>query len=503
MNIEIPPIPTIYNMVNLDGFDLATANGVRVPGIYDKVYDAMSEDKIEIFYNWKFADVILPPSYVEIDDSVAGEIVVNGEILITSADSVSIIGISRPPVINSLLVTENGTYTVETGVDGFSPVVVQVPGPVLGTLNATQNGTYTPPTGQDGFSEVVVDVPDPPPPVLVSLNVTENGDYLPGTDEDGFSEVHVAVPAPPKDNPNLLTNWYFIGGGSQQGGEQFPINQRGQTTYSAGDKTKTICCWLSQYAPMTIQSDGIVITKNALSNGQFICQKIYNKALIGKTLTFSVFCDLTLYGKAFQLQVTADGTWIDMQKNFNDNGVQLCAYTFVCPSFTDALYLRLNFEAGTTALPTAKLFAAKLELGDVSTLCQEENDTLILSDVPDYMQELMKCYKVHYRISLNSTYAIIPGSGLTGTSTNTYRFAIMTPVPMLGTIVGTASDLNIYTIKSGVETYDAINNISWVLQNGNVIRIAMTSNSAHTSNDEINSLRNGNSTTAYLDFSSE
>lgn len=201
MNIEIPPIPTIYSMVNLEGFDLATANGIRVPGIYDKVYDAMSEDKIEIFYNWKFADVILPPSYVEIDDSIAGVIVVNDEIMITSGDSVSIIGISRPPVINSLLVTENGTYTVETGVDGFSPVVVQVPGPVLGTLNVTQNGTYTPSTEQDGFSEVVVDVPDPPPPVLVSLNATENGEYLPGVGEDGFSQVEVAVPVPsPYDN---------------------------------------------------------------------------------------------------------------------------------------------------------------------------------------------------------------------------------------------------------------------------------------------------------------
>lgn len=27
---------------------------------------------------------------------------------------------------------------------------------------------------------------------------------------------------------NLLDNWYFVGGGSQQGGGQFPINQRGK-----------------------------------------------------------------------------------------------------------------------------------------------------------------------------------------------------------------------------------------------------------------------------------
>ena len=31
---------------------------------------------------------------------------------------------------------------------------------------------------------------------------------------------------------NLLDNWYFVGGGSQQGGGQFPINQRGETSRS-------------------------------------------------------------------------------------------------------------------------------------------------------------------------------------------------------------------------------------------------------------------------------
>lgn len=35
-----------------------------------------------------------------------------------------------------------------------------------------------------------------------------------------------------RPNRNLLDNWYFVGGGSQQGGGQFPINQRGETSYS-------------------------------------------------------------------------------------------------------------------------------------------------------------------------------------------------------------------------------------------------------------------------------
>lgn len=51
------------------------------------------------------------------------------------------------PVIRPLEITENGTYTAPSGVDGYSPVTVNVPIPdgyiqPSGTLEITENGTH-------------------------------------------------------------------------------------------------------------------------------------------------------------------------------------------------------------------------------------------------------------------------------------------------------------------------------------------------------------------------
>ena len=51
------------------------------------------------------------------------------------------------------------------------------------------------------------------------------------------------ITGPLYSNDNLLDNWYFASGGSQQDGGQFPINQRGATSYAAGSVDYTIDRW--------------------------------------------------------------------------------------------------------------------------------------------------------------------------------------------------------------------------------------------------------------------
>lgn len=63
-------------------------------------------------------------------------------------------------VIEPLQVTENGTYTAPTGVDGYNPVTVNVPAPEVKLQDKTisENGEYTADSGFDGLGKVTVDV---------------------------------------------------------------------------------------------------------------------------------------------------------------------------------------------------------------------------------------------------------------------------------------------------------------------------------------------------------
>ena len=98
------------------------------------------------------------------------------------------------PVIEPLNVTQNGVYTTPAGVNGFSPVSVNVPDlpPVLQSKEATQNGEYTPDSGYDGLSKVTVNVPAPEIK-LQEKTITENGEYTADSDFDGLGKVTVEV----------------------------------------------------------------------------------------------------------------------------------------------------------------------------------------------------------------------------------------------------------------------------------------------------------------------
>lgn len=192
-------IPYNYNMVDMDGIDLADVKGKTYSGLYSKIREAMNDDYTVILYNWYFSAIRIVPSYVKIV-VYTNKIVINDLIIVNDDDTVEIPTMSVAPTIEELSVNENGNYSAAAGVDGFNPVSVNVL-PSLESLSITENGIYLPTTGVDGFSQVDVSVL----PNLESLSVSQNGLYEPTSGVDGFSAVTVAVPS----SQNLLANWDF------------------------------------------------------------------------------------------------------------------------------------------------------------------------------------------------------------------------------------------------------------------------------------------------------
>lgn len=114
------------------------------------------------------------------------------------AGNISFAG-GTPPVIQEKNITANGTYAAPSGVDGFSPVVVNVPSKIEGTLIATENGTFTPEDTNHVWNEAIIEVPERIP-VIQEKNITANGIYTVPSGVDGYSPINVSVPIP---EPNL------------------------------------------------------------------------------------------------------------------------------------------------------------------------------------------------------------------------------------------------------------------------------------------------------------
>lgn len=156
-------IPYSYNMVDMGGIDLAEANGTVVPGVYEKIVEAMNLCGDVILYNWKFAEINLVPSAYTILQQV-DSILINGIIQVTELDEITVLGIEPPPPpivpVSPLDVTTNGIYEAEPPASGFNPVQVSVPQrvPIIESISIAENGIYSAPEGVDGFSPVSVNV---------------------------------------------------------------------------------------------------------------------------------------------------------------------------------------------------------------------------------------------------------------------------------------------------------------------------------------------------------
>ena len=220
-------------------------------------------------------------------------------------------------------------------------------------------------------------------------------------------------------NENLLDNWYFVGGGSQQGGGQFPINQRGQTSYGAGvycfDRWK-----LTNNTTAKINSSSVTFTNQSSSANTFVEWRLpWDMSLTSKQITASLLLE--------------DGTLLSCTGTTPSTVVSTATRVCLSPTINNAT-LRIyapnaggafTFQIMISPSASVDVVAAKLEPGTRSTLARLVDGEWVLNDLPpNFQQELAKCQR--YQISY-------PGSLALGTSLyspNTIWATLFLPCPI-------------------------------------------------------------------------
>ena len=213
-------------------------------------------------------------------------------------------------------------------------------------------------------------------------------------------------------NPNLLDNWYFVGGGSQQGNGIFPINQRGQTSYSPDQRVNTIDRWDA------VRGQTFTLTANGLQTQpvsgytdtwKFQQEIKSHSNYIGKTLTLScLFTNST--DTNFRIGIVGGSSSSD--RKFSDKtgsmSSGLVSTTFTLPnSITELMAVILGTSGNTSTSVVVTVQAIKLEFGDTQTLAHQEKGVWVLNEIPDYATELTKCqryFQVFKTQSLRPTY---------------------------------------------------------------------------------------------------
>ena len=198
--------------------------------------------------------------------------------------------------------------------------------------------------------------------------------------------------------PNLFDNWYFVGGGSQVGDGNFPINQRGNSSYNSTGYM--IDRWKSQATTsahtFTVRSDCVRSSRTiATTNPQFFCQKL-SSVLPNDTYTVSIMYKHNFTAdNIIRLSVRdSDGNVIGENKNVPpSNNYSLLSFTVTgSPVWLYTQDFSANLGVGSENVGKyIDIIAIKLELGDTQTLAHQENGVWVLNEIPDYADQMLRC----------------------------------------------------------------------------------------------------------------
>lgn len=205
-------------------------------------------------------------------------------------------------------------------------------------------------------------------------------------------------------NPNLLDNWYF----------GRPVNQRGQTEYTAGG-SYTLDRWWAQYdTTLSIVDGGIKI------GGKWDVQQYFETTLPNATYTLSLLYKDRTGSDPLRLLIgnRTDG---DLAQTESKDASGILSVTF-----STAKLNKVNFGFTGSTDNSATIIAIKLELGDTQTLAHKENEKWVLNEIPDFGEQLRRCQRYLVKLGSSTGYEIVG----TGTARNSSTCNIVVPIPV-------------------------------------------------------------------------
>ncbi len=191
-----------------------------------------------------------------------------------------------------------------------------------------------------------------------------------------------------RPNRNLLDNWYFVGGGSQSGYGNFPINQKGKQLYDQADATCIDRHYKSSNAVVELLDDCLKISLYASESLNRFAHKFSTSFVAGTTYTVSLL--LKSLSNTCRIYIQEDGGdfTTPIAELISEDG--LFSRTFTCTKSGMYQILLATFNPYDTVI---QLIAGKMEIGSAQTLAYQKDGKWNLLETPDYSAELERCQR--------------------------------------------------------------------------------------------------------------
>lgn len=188
--------------------------------------------------------------------------------------------------------------------------------------------------------------------------------------------------------PNLLDNWYFVGGGDNGfGTTKFPINQRSQSSYTHSGYT--IDRWKSNSDNLTVTvNPNYISLKNTAASGVVELNQFFDfpyDTWANKTMTISA---LNTNNQLFTATSTVPSTAPSTTTAFITANIGSLGSINLCYSTRSShFYTKITINSSKII----NLSAAKLEFGDIQTLAYKESNNWYINTLPIFEEEIIKC----------------------------------------------------------------------------------------------------------------